>query len=149
MYTKKKCSACWIRSEVLRTCVTAQQRLVGEMVDKIVEGGELVEAEHVAAVFARHVEMLDGILRPVSHDNQTTRNVALLKCTEKDAVIKVNITTLHFAVKSAIWVTQTQLKGRWQVFWFEIVFSLGDGLTLNSAWLWKAAVYFVCNLAIK
>lgn len=49
------------------------------MVDKIVEGGELVEAEHVAAVFARHVEMLDGILRPVSHDNQTTRNVALLK----------------------------------------------------------------------
>ena len=76
---QKKCSACWIRSEVLRTCVTAQQRLVGEMVDKIVEGGELVEAEHVAAVFARHVEMLDGILRPVSHDNQTTRNVALLK----------------------------------------------------------------------
>lgn len=78
---KKKCSerqyARWMRSEVLHTCVTAQQRLVGEVVDKIVKGGELVKPEHVAAVLACHVKMLDRILRPAPRDKQTKSKVAL------------------------------------------------------------------------
>lgn len=44
------------------TCVTAQQRLVGEVADKVLQRGELVEAEHVAAVSALHVKMLHRIL---------------------------------------------------------------------------------------
>lgn len=80
---KKKCSerqyARWMRSEVLHTCVTAQQRLVGEVVDKIVKGGELVKPEHVAAVLACHVKMLDRILRPAPRDKQTKSKVALKK----------------------------------------------------------------------
>lgn len=81
---KKKCSerqyARWMRSEVLHTCVTAQQRLVGEVVDKIVKGGELVKPEHVAAVLACHVKMLDRILRPAPRDKKKQKQGCIEKC---------------------------------------------------------------------
>lgn len=44
------------------TCVTAQQRLVGKVADEVLEGGKLVEAELVDAVFALHMKMLHRIL---------------------------------------------------------------------------------------
>lgn len=51
--------------EILHTCVTAQQRLISEVADEVLEGCKLVKPKHIAVVAACHVKMLDWILRPV------------------------------------------------------------------------------------
>lgn len=41
------------------TSVAAQQRLVGEVVDEVLQRSKLVEAKGVAVVPARHLEVFD------------------------------------------------------------------------------------------
>ena len=60
----------WLQA-VVCTCVTAQQRLVSEVIDEVLKGRKLVETKHIDAVSACHMKMLHRVLRPVC---QMTRN---------------------------------------------------------------------------
>lgn len=46
------------------TSIAAQQRLVGEVVDEVLQRSKVVEAKRVAAVPASHVEVFDRLLGP-------------------------------------------------------------------------------------
>lgn len=52
--------------EARLTCITAQQRLISKVVNKVLKSCKLVKPEHIAvSVSTCHMEMLDWILRPV------------------------------------------------------------------------------------
>lgn len=58
------------------TSVAAQQRLVGKVVDKVLQRSKLVEAEGVAVVSARHLEVFDGVLgSAATHTHQMIKTI--------------------------------------------------------------------------
>lgn len=50
--------------EIIHTCIAAQQRLIGKVVHKVLQGCKLIKPKNIAVVLAFHMKMLDRILCP-------------------------------------------------------------------------------------